>query len=167
MAAALTVAHALDGFGLAAKVKWPNDVLVNGRKICGILSEALSISLAPVIVLGIGLNVNMTETETTAIDRPATSLYIETGKAYTLGAVLDAVLEALPPFYTLWETQGFPGLREDWLARVRGLGEAVSITTGDGIQHGILEGFGAQGELLLRNAQGAIIPLIAGDLDVF
>lgn len=167
MAAALAVAHALDGFGLAAQVKWPNDVLVNGRKICGILSEVLSLAPDPVVVLGIGLNVNMTETEATTIDRPATSLFIETGKNHTIEAVLDAVLDALPRFYTLWETQGFTGLRKDWLARVRGLGEAVSITTGDGIQHGVLEGFGAQGELLLRDAQGAIVPLIAGDLDVF
>jgi BirA family transcriptional regulator, biotin operon repressor / biotin---[acetyl-CoA-carboxylase] ligase len=167
MAAALAVAHALDAFGLAAQVKWPNDVLVGGRKICGILSEALALDPAPVIILGIGVNVNMTEMEAAAIDRPATSLYIETGKPQTIEAVLDAVLEALPPCYVRWEDQGFSGLREDWLVRVRGLGEAVSINTGEETRDGILEGFGERGDLLLRDARGAIVPLIVGDLDVF
>ena len=167
MAAALAVAHALDAFGRAAQVKWPNDVLANGRKICGILSEALALDPVPVIILGIGVNVNMTETEATAIDRPATSLYIETGETHPIGVVLDAVLEAWPPFYARWEDQGFSGLREDWLARVRGLGEAVSIDTGNGRRHGVLESFGERGELLLRDARGAIVPLIVGDLDVF
>lgn len=76
MAVALGVADLLDELGVIdTQTKWPNDVIVGNRKICGILPE-LSTNC---IVVGVGLNVGMSPEEATAIDQPATSVFIETG----------------------------------------------------------------------------------------
>lgn len=166
MAAALAVAKALITWGLAARLKWPNDVLVDGRKICGILSEYVptpSRALQTAIV-GIGVNVNMEHHEAAAIGRPVTSLFIETGKRTTVDDVLESVLAELPGMIGRWEQGGFPSLREDWGALAYGIGRPVSVGEEVKKQTGILTGFGEQGELLLTDSQGQEHAVFLGDV---
>ena len=104
MAAALAVNDLLRSMGILSAPKWPNDVLANGKKICGILSERVErkdaftpSSTAPDtgIIVGIGLNVNMSHEEARAIDRPATSILIESGKAADIPRTLEALFQPL------------------------------------------------------------------------
>lgn len=160
MAAALGVAAYLEGCGIAAQTKWPNDVLVSGRKICGILAERRE-----GVVLGIGLNVNMNADEAAAIDRPATSMRIETGSEREAEEVLDELLVHLKTWIGRWEKGGFEGLREAWNARCANLGQYVEVGEGADRRTGVVLGFGAAGQLLLREDDGVQREVWVGDVD--
>lgn len=161
MATALGVAAALEEFGVHGRTKWPNDLQVSGRKLCGILAERQGAGL----VVGIGINVNAEAVELAAIDRPATSLRVEAGREHPIELVLDRVLAHLAVWTEHWEEAGFAGLRQAWLARCVGLGEPVAIRDGNGLRRGTLAGFGPDGELLLATADGAVQPVWSGEIE--
>ena len=158
MAAAVAAADFLESEGIQASLKWPNDVLVNGKKICGILSEAVSGG----VIIGIGLNVNMDTT--THIDQPATSLRIESGKHYDCEHLLPVFLNKLLPHLTAWECHGFSGIRKSWEARVTNLGKPIRLRDGNHERNGVLAGFGEDGELLLQTDESTRIPIWSGEL---
>ncbi len=158
MAAAVAVAELLEASGIKPALKWPNDVLVSGKKICGILSEGI----AGGVIVGIGLNVNMPSAG--HIDQPATSIQIETGKHSDVNELLGELLKHLAVRLGEWEQGGFPSIRTQWERRVPNLGKPVAVRDGGAIRRGILSGFGESGELLLRSADGTINTVWAGDV---
>lgn len=158
MAAALAVADLLAEAGIQPTLKWPNDVLVNGKKICGILSETVQGG----IIIGIGLNVNMESTG--HIDQPATSMLIESGTRRDREQLLPLLLEKMAPHLAAWATLGFAGIRKNWEARIPNLGQLVRVRDGVILREGLLAGFGEDGELLLQNADSAILPVWSGEL---
>ena len=158
MAAAVAVADFLENEGMQASLKWPNDVLVNGKKICGILSEAVSGG----VMIGIGLNVNMEKT--THIDQPATSMRLESGKPYDREPLLPSLLERLRPPLAAWENRGFSGIRESWEARASNLGKPIRLRDGETYRDGILVGFGEDGELLLQTPESTRLSIWSGEL---
>ncbi len=160
MAAAVAVAELLSAAGIRADLKWPNDVLVNGKKICGILSEGVSQG----IIVGIGLNVNM---QTAGhIDQPATSILIETGRRGNIDDLLAGLLPILSVRLDDWAQGGFSKVRKRWEAKVPNLGKRISVRDGDCLRQGILYGFGDDGELLLQDDRGAVSPVWAGDVSL-
>lgn len=160
MAAAISVAELLRQEKIPAVLKWPNDVLVDGKKICGILSEGVSGG----VIVGVGLNVNMQSAA--HIDQPATSMLMEDGERRDVDEVLHQLLEHLGEVIALWEQGGFPRLREKWEANVPNIGKPVSVRDGDTVRFGLLAGFGEDGELLLQSEEGDPFPVWAGDLSV-
>jgi len=90
---AISTAHTLKKYGIFCQIKWPNDLLVNQKKIAGILCETESLSSQLGIALGIGLNVNMAKTTLAAINQPATSLLLETGQTYNIQKILTLLKE--------------------------------------------------------------------------
>jgi len=152
MAVALAVAELLKGYGIDAVTKWPNDVLVEGNKICGLLAEMATDASGHAVglVVGIGLNVNMSAAEAGAIDRPATSMRIQTGKTREVAAVLDRLLPLLQARLTQWRAGGFPAIRSDWLAHAVWMDRPVELHTDTGPLSGVLRGYGGSGELLLE-----------------
>ena len=160
MAAAAAVAGLLEDEGLTPVLKWPNDVLVNGKKICGILSEGISGG----VIVGIGLNVNMQSAE--GIDQPATSLWMETGARRDPDRLLETLLGHLSVRLEAWGQGGFAALRADWERLGAGRGRPVKVLDGDSVKTGRFEGYGPDGELLLRDGSGAVRPVWAGDLSV-
>lgn len=165
MAATLAVTEMLNAKGIAATPKWPNDVLVDGKKICGILSERVERpqeSTAGIIV-GVGLNVNMSSEEAKAIDRPATSMLIETGRAADLSQTLEALLRLLEYWIGEWNKGGFSNLRETWTKRAGPIGKTLTVHDGDIRKSGTLAGFGDHGELLLKTKNG-IETIWSGDV---
>ena len=162
LAVALGIREALAHFGLVAQTKWPNDLLVNNHKICGILAERVGQAL----IVGIGLNVNMDESAAASIDRPVTSLYLQTGVEYAVETVLDIVLNTLPTWLERWDTCGFEALRQEWLVACQGLGQPIIVGEAPYQQQGILHGFGPAGQLLLKNDQGKIVEVWAGDVNL-
>lgn len=154
MAAALGVTELLNSKGIRSAPKWPNDVLVTEKKICGILSERVEQSTHHGIIVGVGLNVNMSSEEADRIDRPATSMLIESGHAYDPEKVLTELLPQLEYWMNEWAQGGFPAIRRTWTEKAGPIGKKLSVHDSDIRKTGTLSGFGEHGELLLETAEG-------------
>lgn len=154
MATALAITDFLTGKKIAAVPKWPNDVLVDDRKICGILSERVESNGSAGVIVGIGLNVNMSSEEAAAIDRPATSMLIESNAAARLNETLDAILPFLDFWIGAWEGNGFAGIRDPWIAQAGPMGKPLTVHDGELRKRGTLAGYGEHGELLLQTDAG-------------
>ena len=166
IAIALGVSDALKTYGISTQTKWPNDVLIDGAKICGMLLERSDQkqSDGTAIVVGIGLNVNMDATTAALIDRPVTSMRLETGREYDLAQVLAQVLSSTALWIDRWESEGFSALRIAWEHRCVYIGEEISVGEGDDVKTGVLAGFGDCGQLLLRGPDGRMSEIWAGDV---
>ena len=119
LVAALAVTEALwSAASVRGRIRWPNDVLAGGRKICGILPEAVCEAAGRVghVILGVGINVNQTAFPGELADR-ATSLRLLTGRVQEPAALGAYVLEALDRWYGRWLAGGFAPLREEWRRR--------------------------------------------------
>jgi BirA family transcriptional regulator, biotin operon repressor / biotin---[acetyl-CoA-carboxylase] ligase len=165
-AAGLAVTDLLLGLGLAKEqvaLKWPNDALVNGRKIAGTLARSVS-DPAPFLVVGIGVNVS-TFPDGTAY--PATSLR-ECGIApVDLAALRDALTRRFWARLDQWLTRGLPGLLDDYRRRLGGVGAPIRVTFDrdrtdviEGTSHGVDD----QGALRLLDASGQERTIVAGDV---
>lgn len=139
--------------------KWPNDVLLKGKKLAGILIETslgADPSRADWAVIGLGINVRHHPSEA---DRPATSLAAE-GIPITSEALLSPLLGRLMDLRQRWLTLGFAPLRAAWLARAAGLGETISLRGPMGAESGIFAGVDEAGALLLgRDGRVTRVPV--------
>ena len=141
LAAAQTVESEL---GRAAQLKWPNDVLVDGRKVAGVLAEARD----AVVVLGIGLNVNQAADELPPEPRaPAASLRTLDGAEHDRGALLDTLLDRLETAYGAWLAGGLPALHRELATRDALAGRVVGV---DGRRERAL-GIDEEGRLVLES----------------
>jgi BirA family biotin operon repressor/biotin-[acetyl-CoA-carboxylase] ligase len=143
-------------------LKWPNDVLAGRKKLAGILLEAeATVGGGLAVVVGIGTNVVGAPEGTPT---PATSLKaigIDVGAEELFFALSDAWAE----FRGIWdEARGFAEIRRLWLARAAGLGEPVSIRSGETLIEGIFDTIDEQGCLIIRTSAGARVPVTAGDV---
>ena len=111
-ATSLSVCKTLQKFGLEAKIKWPNDLLVNGSKICGILIEnQINGALISSSFIGIGLNIN----QAIFLDFLATSIQIETGKFYSIREILNALILEMNHYFLLLKSDHF-ALKKEYLS---------------------------------------------------
>ncbi|MCX5493165.1 biotin--[acetyl-CoA-carboxylase] ligase [Kaistia dalseonensis] len=166
----LTFHVGLDGFeGEGApgsndrlRLKWPNDVLLDGAKLAGILLEAEPVSGGKLaVVIGIGVNVRATPAD---LPYPAASLA-------SLGVGLDAPLlfralsDAWASVERVWDGgRGFRALRRLWLDRAAGLGEDVAVRVGGEVFSGIFETIDDEGRLIIRSREGVIRTIAAGEV---
>ncbi|MCF6283834.1 MAG: biotin--[acetyl-CoA-carboxylase] ligase [Candidatus Hydrogenedentes bacterium] len=168
MAQAISVgiAQMLEGQGLRPTIKWPNDVLVNGKKIGGILCERVNTGdpAQTTIVAGIGLNVNMDAEAAARIDQPATSLAIETGHSYSTDDILVALLETLPAPLASWATEGFAGVRTAYVHFSFTPGATLHVRDGARHVEGAFLGFDDDGALLIETKEEGIRTLYSGDV---
>ena len=147
---ALAVCRALEDLNLSPSLKWPNDVQVDRRKICGILSEALFMPThATAVILGVGINVSQEGLNT--LDQPATSLK-ELGVQADKNALLASVLAYFWQDYDGLVARGFEVLRPEYVRRFAALGKPVSVRNGTQTVPGIAEDISPRGTLLLRTA---------------
>lgn len=160
MLAALAIAEALPG-ALAARLKWPNDVLVADRKIAGVLVETgLEAGRIQWAVIGMGVNL---ATHPDIPDRPATSL-AALGHAPPSPADFAAiVLDHLAARMESWRVHGFAAQREAWLARGPAPGAAIGVRLPQGSVAGSFAGLDTMGALLLETTTGRRT-LAAGDV---
>jgi BirA family biotin operon repressor/biotin-[acetyl-CoA-carboxylase] ligase len=132
LAAGVAVAEALERVtGLMPRLKWPNDVLVDGRKLAGILLES-RIGPSPLVVLGVGVNLGQRVFPPDLAER-ATSVRLATGRRVDADTLLTALLESLDAWRTRLETEGWAPIRERWCALTETLGRRVSIDDVQGI----------------------------------
>jgi len=148
--------------GGGCQLKWPNDVLVDGRKLAGILLEAAAAGgpWLDHVVLGIGVNVAAYPND---LPYPATSLSACGGRA-DAATVLAGFADQFLPLYRIWENEGFAAIRDAWLARARGYGGAVTVRLDHATLKGRFAALDGQGALLLEMADGGRRTVTAGDL---
>jgi BirA family biotin operon repressor/biotin-[acetyl-CoA-carboxylase] ligase len=157
----LAVADALVAVAsVPARIRWPNDLLVDGRKICGILAEASSDSGGGLhhVILGIGVNLAQTAFPPALADR-ATSLRLVTGRFPEAELVLAGVLEQLARHYESWRAGGFAALRAAWLERSTLPGQIVRLPDGS---DGVGVDVGDDGILRARAADGQLVHIVSG-----
>lgn len=161
--ASVAVAEALRGStGAAAQTKWPNDVLVNGRKVAGILIETCVASGGAVIV-GIGVNVNAAEFPA-KIAGTATSIALEMGEPASRPEIERAVLDAFASRYETWKAEGFPPILDAWRALDCTVGRDVEVRAPDMVVRGAAVEVNDSGGLVVRSGDGALIEVTAGDV---
>ncbi len=148
---------------LRAELKWPNDVLVSGRKVAGILAETES--SGPRLrwaVVGIGANVDIDFTPYPDLADSATSLSREAGRVVERGPLLVALIRALSRRYAALVAGGSP--LEEWSSRLATLGQPVEVESGRSRFAGMAEGVTPEGALLVRLEDGSQQELLAGDV---
>ncbi len=170
---ALSVAEAVEeAAGVSAGIKWPNDIVINKKKICGMLTE---MTMTPemdeiqYVVVGAGINVNNSSPEEFQEDvRPtATSLRIETGQMFNRAELLDKVLLRFEENYeTFLGTLDLSGLRERYQRHLLNIGAQVRVLDPAGEYTGVAEGIDLQGELIVVKENGERIPVYAGEVSV-
>ncbi len=156
----------LASLGLTPTLKWPNDVLVKGRKICGTLIE-LSVEPEAVafVVIGIGLNVNMDDADMDEeIKGKATSLFLETGNRFERARVCGMLLNNLEKYYEVVGGRGVDEVCRLWEERANIRGVSMEIVQTDRVYRGVSEGIGRDGAMLLREEDGKVTRVIAGDV---
>jgi BirA family biotin operon repressor/biotin-[acetyl-CoA-carboxylase] ligase len=156
-AASLAVAEMAQSYAAAAAItlKWPNDVLLNGRKLAGILLETCGDALA----IGIGVNLKHFPPDT---EFPATALAAH-GGCPSPDQALAALAASFAKWYERWLEQGFAGLKSDWLARAAGLQAPIRARLADRDEMGVFEGIDDDGALLLRQG-GSVRAITAGEV---
>ena len=150
--------------GLSCAFKWPNDVLLNGRKVCGVLTEVRADTDGNVVtVLGVGLNVNLNPAEHAEIAEGAASLASEMGIEFAVMDAEQAFLTGLRERYAQC-LDGPQALVGDWSARLATLGKEVTVRRQDGAVSGTAEGVDDMGRLLVRLASGDVRALGDGEI---
>lgn len=141
------------------QLKWPNDVLVDGAKLAGILLERQG----DAVVVGIGVNL---ASAPQVPDRPTVAL-ADLGHPVSRDAFAQALAHEWQRALALWHQQGWPALREDWLARAHPRGTLLSVRDRDaGTIIGAFAGLETDGAALLRLADGATRAIHAGDIEI-
>ena len=163
--AALAVCDVVDAFVADAPVtvKWPNDILVDGRKTAGILIETSAHSGGGLwVAVGIGVNIASPPEEASY---PATALAEHmSGPAPAPLEALDRLTQSFDRWRRIWLTHGFPAISRAWTVRAHGLGAACTARLPNETVEGIAEGLEADGALRLRVAGGQIRRITAGDV---
>jgi BirA family biotin operon repressor/biotin-[acetyl-CoA-carboxylase] ligase len=166
MVSSLAVVHCIEKVsGLKAQIKWPNDVLVNNKKVCGILIESdVRGSAVDYAVIGIGLNVNLKTADFPEIAATATSLSSELGRELSRREIIRCLLVELEDLY-LALPEGDSVFRE-WRDRLVTLGKEVELISGQTTHQGIAESVASDGSLFLRQPDGKLIKVVAGDVSL-
>jgi len=152
--------------GIGPSLKWPNDVLINGKKVCGTLIElSTEADMVRFVVVGIGFNINMQYGEIDEdIQKKATSLSIETKKVYERALVCGILLNHLEKYYRYFRQHGAQGTCGVWEDRAAIKGKTLEINQMGESYKGIVEGIDRDGAMLL-NVDGEVKKIIAGDVN--
>ena len=153
--------------GLDSVIKWPNDVVVNGKKLCGILTEMSSeIDHVNYVVPGIGINVN-TESFPEEIRQVATSVYLETGKKANRSRIIGAVLRHYEKYYDIFmQKKDMTDLLEIYNRRLANNGAPVRVLDPAGEYTGTALGINHRGELLVETETGEVRNVLSGEVSV-
>jgi BirA family biotin operon repressor/biotin-[acetyl-CoA-carboxylase] ligase len=164
---AVSVAETLRSLiGLELAIKWPNDILVNGKKLAGILTEMSSEKGAiDYVVVGLGLNVN-TPIFPDDIKDTATSLLIETGKRFSRAELVRDYLKRHERYYEVFQSMGFEPIRERWKELTNIIGQQVTIAAIDSAYHGEVQDIDQDGALILKDKTGQVHRIIFGDVSL-
>ncbi|MFC1973794.1 biotin--[acetyl-CoA-carboxylase] ligase [Chloroflexota bacterium] len=164
MVASLAVSRSIEKtFEMKADIKWPNDILIGGKKVCGILTEsAIRGQTVDWAIVGIGLNVNLNPADFPDITTTATSLSAELGRKVPRLDILRNLLSEIELLY-LALRRGEP-IHREWQSRLETLGKTVKVNCGGLTEEGQAEGVNNDGSLLFRHSDGRLSVITAGEV---
>lgn len=170
---ALSVAQAVEeASGVEARIKWPNDIIMHKKKICGMLTE---MTMTPemdeiqYVVIGAGINVNNASLEEfeEEIRKTATSIRIEAGRKINRAGLLEKVLLKFEENYEIFlRSLDMSGLQEAYQAHLQGVGGEVRVLDPAGEYTGISHGINDKGELIVERGSGEMVQVYAGEVSV-
>lgn len=161
----LCLCKQLEGMGLSPNIKWPNDVLINSKKVCGILAETvIKEGKLKGIALGIGINLNTSEEILKTIDIPATSVNLELGRSIDRYEFMKVLLKRFFDGYDKFLNEGFKSIKEDYKSRAEFLHQNISISVFNKIKSGTFSGFDDDGTLILDYGNGETEKINMGEI---
>ena len=166
--ASCALVDVFSGYGVDATIKWPNDILVGGRKISGVLTElGTSDGAVDYLVIGIGVNLNLPEEfirrEMTDISQKTTSLSILLGEKVGRERFCAELINALDRFYGEFRRRGTQAVVDIWVERWGFLGKQISVDLSGETISGVVERVDANGFLYVRTDEGDLRRVITGD----
>ena len=164
---AVAVAEALLALiPLVFKIKWPNDILVNGKKIAGILTEiSTEMDSVDYIVVGLGLNVNTPKKSFTQdIREKATSILAETGKPFSRTKLVQAYLQRYEVYYEMFQKGEFEPILDRWKELADIIGQLITVDMAGKMYSGKVMDVDNDGVLILRDDQGDLHRIFSGDV---
>lgn len=159
----VAVARAIEKIcGISPRIKWPNDILVDAKKVAGLLNEmSAETDKVNFVILGIGVNLNMTKDQfPDDLRHPATSLFLETGKKINRTDFAKIMIQELDELYCGFLANGYGAARSEWLQRSRLNGEMVTVTDSGNVKKGRVVGIDGFGALLLDTGE----QILSGDV---
>jgi BirA family biotin operon repressor/biotin-[acetyl-CoA-carboxylase] ligase len=170
LVAGLAVAEAFEDEGVSASIKWPNDVLLGGRKACGILTELeAEADRVDFVVVGIGVNLNSVDEDfPPELRTRATSLRLARGREVERARFAAQLLSRFERCYERFREHGFGGLASAWERRSALVGRELTVDGAGEVVSGEYAGIDPEGALLLRTRGGAgpIHRVLAGDVTI-
>lgn len=162
----VALCNVLESYGLQTQIKWPNDVLINGKKIAGILSETVMQGANfKGLVLGIGVNLNAEQADVNAIpDRVVTSLNLELNHSINLEDFRNTLLEEFFKNYDNFIENGFEIIKNDYLNRNCFLNKELNIQVFNNIINGVAKTVNDNGALVLQTSNNEESVLTIGDI---
>jgi len=147
---------------LQTRIKWPNDLLINGRKVAGLLNEmSAETDKVNFVILGIGVNLNMAAAQfPQELRHPATSLLLESGEKVDRTEFTRVMLQEFDSLYTVFLEEGYAPARREWLERSRLAGAMVTVTDNGTVRTGRVSGIDDYGALLLDTGE----QILSGDV---
>ncbi len=164
LVAGISVANAIRNLGIDAYIKWPNDILINNRKVCGILTEInAEIEKINYIVLGIGINANVdTGMFPSELKEGSTSLKSELGKPVERVSFVQNLLYEFEQEYIKFKSKPFTDIVDEWISLSDSIGKEVSIMTPSKMVEGKAIGVTKNGALIVKKDDGKKEEIIAG-----
>lgn len=152
--------------GVQAKLKWPNDIVIGGKKAGGILIEmSAEIDRLDYVVIGIGINVNNGKADfPQELEDIATSLKVECGQEISSVKLVQAILINIEQWYDDFTSSGFERIRQTWKEMSNTIGSLVSVSTPEGSVDGCAIDIDHDGALIVQNEKGDLKRIIAGDI---
>ncbi len=164
LCAGLAVCEVVNSLGPSASIKWPNDVLIGGAKVAGVLTEmSTRAQKLDSVVVGIGLNVN---SRSFPPQLAATSILLASGHRQELPTVMGALLFALNEWYELYLDSGVTGLEEAFEQHSMLSGKNVRAKVGTELIAGTVEALGPDGSLIIEDGRGERHSIIAGEVEL-
>lgn len=166
LATGVTIAEVLQSItNQSVDCKWPNDVLINKRKVCGILCESISSNFdKPKVIVGIGININQSEFPK-ELEQTATSLFLSTGKTYNRYEILEQVLQKFEYWYSIIQSQNFTRIIEQWQRLSSMMGKMIRVDQCGHLIQGIATAIAPDGALILKNGNETF-SITVGDIKI-
>lgn len=157
----ISIATVLQSKGLSPSIKWPNDLMLNHKKIGGILCELIPLDGKVLILLGVGLNINMPEVLCQEIDQPASSLFASSGRLFAITPLLYLIGEQFRKDFLIYQREGFSPFCDRYNTLMPYQGYPVML---HGKHLGTSERVNTRGELEILSSEGILSSITSGSI---
>lgn len=167
---ATVLANVIDSYAkIRPQIKWPNDILIDGKKMAGILTEMQAEQDTVLyVIIGMGININQTKADLpNEISNRATSLQIETEKSWDMLPIIQEIIQTFETKYMHYIDHGFNQVKQTWENYGFRLNERLQIKSGNKLWEGIFLGIAEDGALLAKNENGVIEKVYSGEITWF